>query len=96
MKRKMSLSKILLILIIISNYNIEYVFSQQKQSRELKFEKLKKEFANPSKSFRPAPLNDAKAGIIAYKPYEFDLSPFLKKGKNKVEVRVTGSLKNLF
>jgi len=40
-------------------------------------------------------VNDKKAGVIAYQPYEFDLSPYLKKGNNKVEVRVVGSLKNL-
>ncbi len=40
-------------------------------------------------------INDSKAGIIAYKPYNFDLSPYLKQGNNKIEVRVIGSLKNL-
>ncbi len=40
-------------------------------------------------------VNDSKAGIIAYKPYNFDLSLFLKIGDNKIEVRVIGSLKNL-
>ncbi len=41
-------------------------------------------------------VNNDKAGIIAYKPYYFDLSPYLKEGNNKIEVRITGSLKNLF
>lgn len=41
-------------------------------------------------------VNDNKVGIIAYKPYHFDLSPYLQKGDNKVEVRVIGSLRNLF
>jgi len=40
-------------------------------------------------------VNDHKVGIIAYKPYNFDLSPYVKKGNNKIEVRVIGSLKNL-
>jgi hypothetical protein len=40
-------------------------------------------------------VNGEKAGIIAYKPYEFDLTPRLKKGSNTIEVRVVGSLKNL-
>lgn len=40
-------------------------------------------------------VNDQQVGIIAYQPYNFDLSPYLKKGNNKVEVRVVGSLKNL-
>jgi len=40
-------------------------------------------------------VNDQKVGVIAYQPYEFDLSGYLKKGNNKIEVRVIGSLKNL-
>lgn len=40
-------------------------------------------------------VNGDKVGVIAYKPYRFDLSPYLKKGNNKIEVRVIGSLKNL-
>ena len=56
MKKKMYLSKTLVILIIILSYSTEYAFSQRKQTRETRFEKLKKEFANPSKEFRSAPL----------------------------------------
>lgn len=41
-------------------------------------------------------VNGKKAGIIAWQPYTFDLSPYLRKGRNRVEVRVVGSLKNLF
>jgi hypothetical protein len=41
-------------------------------------------------------VNDEKVGIIAYKPYHFDLTHYIKKGNNKIEVRVVGSLKNLF
>lgn len=40
-------------------------------------------------------VNDSKVGIIAYQPHSFDLSPYLRKGNNKIEVRVIGSLKNL-
>lgn len=40
-------------------------------------------------------VNGQKVGIIAYQPYDFDLTPYLKRGKNRIEVRVTGSLKNL-
>lgn len=40
-------------------------------------------------------VNDRKVGVIAYKPYNFDLTPYMKKGDNKVEVRVVGSLRNL-
>ena len=40
-------------------------------------------------------VNDQKAGIIAYDPYRLDITPYLKEGKNKVDVRVIGSHKNL-
>lgn len=41
-------------------------------------------------------MNGRKAGIIAWQPYAFDLTPYLRKGRNRVEVQVVGSLKNLF
>lgn len=41
-------------------------------------------------------VNGAKAGVIAYQPYRFDLSPYLKEGDNRIEIRVIGSLRNLF
>ena len=40
-------------------------------------------------------VNDQKAGIIAYDPYRLDITSYLKEGKNKVDVRVIGSHKNL-
>lgn len=40
-------------------------------------------------------VNGDKAGVIAYKPYTFNLSPYLKPGSNTIDVRVVGSLKNL-
>lgn len=41
-------------------------------------------------------VNDAKAGIIQTRPYEFDLTPYIRDGENKIDIRVIGSLKNLF
>ncbi len=41
-------------------------------------------------------VNGEKAGMIAYQPYQMDLTPYLHEGNNKVEVRVIGSLRNLF
>lgn len=41
-------------------------------------------------------VNGEKAGIVAWEPYAFDLTPYLRKGRNRIEVRVVGSLKNLF
>lgn len=41
-------------------------------------------------------VNGEKAGVIACQPYKLDLTPYLKAGNNRVEVRVVGSMKNLF
>lgn len=41
-------------------------------------------------------VNGRKAGFIAWAPERFDLTPYLREGRNRVEVRVVGSLKNLF
>lgn len=66
-----------------------------------------KTFTNPSNGKAKVRLNDwngtvaeivvngESAGIIAWKPYELDVSDYLKERENKVEVLVTGSLKNL-
>ena len=40
-------------------------------------------------------VNGESAGIIGWKPYELDISNLINQGENKVEVVVTGSLKNL-
>lgn len=40
-------------------------------------------------------VNGQPAGIIAFPPYRLDLTSFIKTGINKIEVQVTGSLKNL-
>jgi hypothetical protein len=41
-------------------------------------------------------VNGQSAGIIAWKPYEADVTGFLNEGKNEIEVTVYGSLKNTF
>ncbi|MFN7936674.1 MAG: glycosyl hydrolase [Bryobacteraceae bacterium] len=41
-------------------------------------------------------VNGAEAGIIAWQPYELDVSKLLHKGQNDIEVRVHGSLKNVY
>jgi hypothetical protein len=41
-------------------------------------------------------VNQKKAGIIAYPPYELDISKFINDGKNEISVNVIGSLKNTF
>lgn len=40
-------------------------------------------------------VNGQQAGIIAFPPYRLDVTSFIKTGINKIEVEVTGSLKNL-
>jgi hypothetical protein len=40
-------------------------------------------------------VNNKFAGIIAFEPFELDVSEFLKIGSNEIEFRVTGSMKNL-
>ena len=41
-------------------------------------------------------VNDKKAGIISYPPYELNVSKFISEGKNSISVKVIGSLKNTF
>jgi hypothetical protein len=41
-------------------------------------------------------VNDQPAGLIAWQPYELDVTSFLKDGSNEIVVKVTGSLKNTF
>ncbi|HCF82045.1 MAG TPA: hypothetical protein DER39_10130, partial [Porphyromonadaceae bacterium] len=40
-------------------------------------------------------VNNKKAGIIGFDPYSLDVSPWLEKGKNQIDVCVIGSLRNL-
>jgi len=40
-------------------------------------------------------VNDQPAGVIAFPPYQNDVTQFIKAGENKIEVKVIGSLKNL-
>lgn len=40
-------------------------------------------------------VNDKKAGIIGFDPYTLDISPYLQKGKNNIDICVIGSLRNL-
>ncbi|MDR0795659.1 MAG: hypothetical protein LBE79_06360, partial [Tannerella sp.] len=40
-------------------------------------------------------VNGTKAGIIGYDPYRLDVTSFLKKGGNQIDIHVIGSLKNL-
>jgi hypothetical protein len=40
-------------------------------------------------------VNKEHAGIIAWPPYQLDISNWIKQGDNEVEVKIYGSLKNL-
>jgi len=41
-------------------------------------------------------VNGEEAGLIAWPPYELDVTSLLKDGKNKIDIKITGSLKNTF
>lgn len=41
-------------------------------------------------------VNGKKAGIIPYRPYRLDITRFMRKGDNTVDVRIVGSNKNVF
>ena len=40
-------------------------------------------------------VNGTKAGIVAFEPYQLNITPYLKEGNNQIDVHVIGSLKNL-
>jgi len=40
-------------------------------------------------------VNEKKAGIISWQPYELDISEWIIEGENKITMQVVGSLKNL-
>ncbi len=40
-------------------------------------------------------VNDVSAGLIGWQPYEVEITRAVKKGDNRIEVVVYGSLKNL-
>ena len=40
-------------------------------------------------------VNGKKAGIIAFPPYEADITPFISTGLNRIDLKITGSLRNL-
>jgi hypothetical protein len=40
-------------------------------------------------------VNGTKAGMIAYDPFQLNVTPYMKEGANRIDVHVVGSLKNL-
>ncbi len=40
-------------------------------------------------------VNNQQAGILVHQPWQVEISKFLKKGENKIEIKVIGSLHNL-
>ncbi|MCM8816652.1 MAG: hypothetical protein NC913_03975 [Candidatus Omnitrophica bacterium] len=40
-------------------------------------------------------INEKQAGKILWKPYELEITPFIKKGKNKIELKITNSVYNM-
>ena len=41
-------------------------------------------------------VNGEKVGIASLPPYRMTLTPYLKEGENQIEVRIIGSMKNLY
>lgn len=41
-------------------------------------------------------VNGQKAGEIGWQPYEMDVTPYVKSGRNEITVKIIGSLKNTF
>ncbi|MBA7588597.1 hypothetical protein ES708_30660 [subsurface metagenome] len=41
-------------------------------------------------------VNGKSAGVIAWQPYELDVTTLLEDGENEIVVKITGSLKNTF
>lgn len=41
-------------------------------------------------------MNGKQTGDILWKPYYIDLTPFIKDGKNEIEITLIASLRNLF
>jgi len=68
-------------------------------SKEYNIEKPEGEYLVSLKNWKGTiaeiKVNDQPAGVIAFPPYNSDVSSFVKAGSNKIEVKIIGSLKNL-
>jgi hypothetical protein len=68
-------------------------------SKDYKIEELKGKYLvslnNWEGTIAEVIVNNEPAGVIAFPPYQNDITKFIKQGDNKVEVKVIGSLKNL-
>lgn len=51
---------------------------------------------NPSGTLFKVKVNGEDAGNILWRPYELDLAPFVRPGKNTLEIEVVSSLQNLW
>ena len=40
-------------------------------------------------------INKKEAGLVLWPPYSIDITDFLQKGKNHIEIEITNSLRNL-
>ncbi len=53
------------------------------------------ELENPAGTIYEVLVNEHSVGTIISPPFQLDVTSFLKKGENKIDIVVTGSLKNL-
>ncbi len=72
-------------------YDVEY----SKTVSGLNNQKIKVKLNDWHGTVASVHVNGKKAGIIGWPPYELDISEFVGSGENKINVRVTGSFKNL-
>jgi hypothetical protein len=69
-------------------YSKEFVIGQNEGTYEVVLGNWKGTVAEIS-------VNDQPAGIMGFPPYQADVTAFIKQGVNKIDIKVTGSLKNL-
>ena len=62
---------------------------------DLKKGNYKLEFGKKLASLVSVKVNGEEVGEIAWKPYSLDITPFIKNGKNTIELTVFASLRNL-
>jgi len=77
-------------------YSQKVAYSQNFSIIKSKNSSYKVRLKNWNGSVSEVLVNGKPAGIIAWQPYELDVTSLLKEGENEVVVKVCGSLKNTF
>ena len=77
-------------------YSQKVAYSQRFSLKNSENSHYKVRLKNWNGSVSEVLVNGKPAGIIAWQPYELDVTSLLKEGENEVVVKVCGSLKNTF